>query len=86
MVPGKASQQVVETSGQGVLEHIDVIFPIVHGTLGEDGCLQGLLRMADLPFVGSDVLGSAVCMDKDISSACCVTRYCGHAVHHPHAS
>lgn len=67
VVPGKANQQVVETSGQGLLEHIDVIFPIVHGTLGEDGCLQGLLRMADLPFVGSDVLGSAVCMDKDIS-------------------
>ncbi len=44
-----------------------MIFPIVHGTLGEDGCLQGLLRMADLPFVGSDVLGSAVCMDKDVS-------------------
>ncbi|MDP2146063.1 MAG: D-alanine--D-alanine ligase, partial [Pseudomonas sp.] len=67
VVPGKASQQLVETSGQGLLEHVDVIFPIVHGTLGEDGCLQGLLRMADLPFVGSDVLGSAVCMDKDIS-------------------
>src|SRR5471032_1555182 len=67
VVPGKTSQQVVETSGQSLLEHIDVIFPIVHGTLGEDGCLQGLLRMADLPFVGSDVLGSAVCMDKDIS-------------------
>lgn len=67
VVPGKANQQVVETSGQGLLEHIDVIFPIVHGTLGEDGCLQGLLRMADLPFVGSDVLGSAVCMDKDVS-------------------
>ena len=67
VVPGKANQQVVETSGQGLLEHIDVIFPIVHGTLGEDGCLQGLLRIADLPFVGSDVLGSAVCMDKDIS-------------------
>ncbi|MBH3424300.1 MULTISPECIES: D-alanine--D-alanine ligase [Pseudomonas] len=67
VVPGKASQQLVETSGQGLLEHVDVIFPIVHGTLGEDGCLQGLLRMADLPFVGADVLGSAVCMDKDIS-------------------
>jgi len=67
VVPGKASQQVVETAGSGLLAHIDVIFPIVHGTLGEDGCLQGLLRMADLPFVGSDVLGSAVCMDKDIS-------------------
>ena len=67
VVPGKASQQLVETASQATLEHVDVIFPIVHGTLGEDGCLQGLLRMADLPFVGSDVLGSAVCMDKDIS-------------------
>ncbi|MGH8409365.1 MAG: D-alanine--D-alanine ligase, partial [Pseudomonas sp.] len=67
VVPGKASQQLVETASQASLEHVDVIFPIVHGTLGEDGCLQGLLRMADLPFVGSDVLGSAVCMDKDIS-------------------
>ncbi|MFW0757280.1 D-alanine--D-alanine ligase [Pseudomonas sp. H11T01] len=67
VVPGKSSQQLVETSSQELLGHVDVIFPIVHGTLGEDGCLQGLLRMADLPFVGSDVLGSAVCMDKDIS-------------------
>ncbi|WDG82198.1 D-alanine--D-alanine ligase [Pseudomonas chlororaphis] len=67
VVPGKTSQQLVETSSQELLGHVDVIFPIVHGTLGEDGCLQGLLRMADLPFVGSDVLGSAVCMDKDIS-------------------
>ncbi len=67
VVPGKASGQLVETSSQELLGHVDVIFPIVHGTLGEDGCLQGLLRMADLPFVGSDVLGSAVCMDKDIS-------------------
>lgn len=67
VVPGKASGQLVETCGRELLGHVDVIFPIVHGTLGEDGCLQGLLRMADLPFVGSDVLGSAVCMDKDIS-------------------
>ncbi|MDR9754179.1 D-alanine--D-alanine ligase [Pseudomonas sp. SZMC_28357] len=67
VVPGKSSGQLVETSSQELLGHVDVIFPIVHGTLGEDGCLQGLLRMADLPFVGSDVLGSAVCMDKDIS-------------------
>jgi len=67
VVPGKASQQLVETASQELLGHVDVIFPIVNGTLGEDGCLQGLLRMADLPFVGSDVLGSAVCMDKDVS-------------------
>ncbi len=67
IVPGKASQQLLETRSETLLGHVDVIFPIVHGSLGEDGCLQGLLRMADLPFVGSDVLGSAVCMDKDIS-------------------
>ncbi|WP_416424439.1 D-alanine--D-alanine ligase [Pseudomonas sp. App30] len=66
LVPGKAQHQLVET-GASALAHIDVIFPVVHGTQGEDGCLQGLLRMADLPFVGSDVLGSAVCMDKDVS-------------------
>jgi len=43
------------------------VFPIVHGTLGEDGSLQGLLRMANLPFDGSGVLGSAVSMDKDVT-------------------
>lgn len=46
---------------------IDVVFPIVHGTLGEDGCLQGFLEMADLPYVGASVLASAIGMDKDIS-------------------
>ncbi len=46
---------------------IDVIFPVLHGTRGEDGTLQGLLEMANIPYVGPGVLGSAVCMDKDIS-------------------
>ena len=45
----------------------DVIFPLVHGIYGEDGTLQGLLEMADLPYVGSGVLGSSVGMDKDVS-------------------
>jgi D-alanine-D-alanine ligase len=45
---------------------IDVFFPIVHGTYGEDGSLQGFLRMLDVPFVGAGVLGSAVGMDKDV--------------------
>ncbi|MFR0689642.1 D-alanine--D-alanine ligase [Enterobacterales bacterium AE_CKDN230030158-1A_HGKHYDSX7] len=67
VVPGKAEQQLVETGSRQLLDAVDVIFPIVHGTQGEDGCLQGLLRMADIPFVGSDVLGSAICMDKDVS-------------------
>jgi len=46
------------------LEPIDVAFPLIHGSHGEDGTLQGLLEMADLPFVGSDVLASALAMDK----------------------
>ncbi|MEM8932611.1 MAG: D-alanine--D-alanine ligase family protein [Acidobacteriota bacterium] len=43
---------------------IDVVFPIVHGTWGEDGTLQGLCEMLDLPYVGTGVASSAVCMDK----------------------
>ncbi len=45
---------------------IDVAFPILHGPFGEDGTVQGLLKLADIPFVGAGVLGSAVCMDKDV--------------------
>ncbi len=48
------------------IQSVDVIFPILHGTFGEDGTVQGLLKLANIPFVGSSVLGSAVCMDKDI--------------------
>lgn len=44
--------------------HIDVAFPSMHGTYGEDGSLMGLLRMAGVPFVGCDIFGSAVAMDK----------------------
>ena len=43
---------------------VDAAFPIVHGTWGEDGTLQGLLEMADIPYVGTGVASSAVCMDK----------------------
>ena len=50
---------------------IDVIFPLVHGTYGEDGTLQGLLELADVPYVGSGVLGSAVCMDKVVAKQLC---------------
>jgi D-alanine-D-alanine ligase len=45
---------------------LDVVFPILHGPFGEDGTVQGLLKLADIPFVGSGVLGSAVGMDKDV--------------------
>jgi D-alanine-D-alanine ligase len=45
---------------------VDVVFPVLHGTYGEDGTVQGLLELADLPYVGSGVIGSAVGMDKDM--------------------
>lgn len=67
LVPGETQQQIIARQSGDALAQIDVIFPIVHGSLGEDGSLQGLLRMAGLPFVGSGVLGSAVSMDKDIT-------------------
>ncbi len=46
---------------------VDVIFPVLHGTYGEDGTIQGLLEMAGVPYVGSGVLGSAAGMDKDVA-------------------
>ena len=45
---------------------VDVVFPILHGPFGEDGTIQGLLKLANVPFVGAGVLGSAVGMDKDV--------------------
>lgn len=48
------------------LGSVDVIFPVLHGTFGEDGTIQGLFKLLDIPFVGAGVLGSAVGMDKDV--------------------
>lgn len=67
LLPGAQQQQLRLNQPEQALAQIDVVFPIVHGTLGEDGSLQGLLRMANLPFVGSGVLGSALAMDKDLA-------------------
>lgn len=52
-----------------LLSQIDVVFPLLHGTFGEDGTLQGLLEMADLAYVGAGVLGSALAMDKGVFHA-----------------
>jgi D-alanine-D-alanine ligase len=46
---------------------IDVVFPVMHGTLCEDGAIQGLLELADVAYVGAGVLGSAIAMDKDVA-------------------
>ena len=53
---------------------IDVVFPVLHGTFGEDGTVQGLFELADLPYVGANVLASAVSMDKDVMKRVCRDR------------
>jgi D-alanine-D-alanine ligase len=50
---------------------IDVVFPVLHGTFGEDGTVQGLLELADLPYVGAGVLASSVSMDKEVQKKLC---------------
>ncbi|MDY0406986.1 D-alanine--D-alanine ligase [Virgibacillus sp. 179-BFC.A HS] len=67
IIPGSENNQMIHASNGTGLDKLDVVFPIVHGTLGEDGSLQGMLRLANIPFVGPSVLSSAICMDKDIA-------------------
>src|SRR3984957_817490 len=68
---------------------IDVVFPVLHGTFGEDGTVQGLLELADLPYVGAGVLASAVSMDKEVQKRLCaasglpVVEYFVIRRHHP---
>jgi D-alanine-D-alanine ligase len=54
------------TRGGKPVAPVDVVFPVLHGTFGEDGTIQGLLKLSGIPFVGADVLGTAVGMDKDV--------------------
>ncbi len=58
----------------GAHPDIDVVFPVLHGTFGEDGTVQGLLELADLPYVGAGVLASAVSMDKEMMKRVCTER------------
>src|SRR6476660_6240790 len=63
--PTDAALIPLDRSGGG--QRVDVVFPVMHGTFGEDGTIQGLLDLAGLPFVGAGVLGSAIGMDKDVA-------------------
>ncbi|MEV0697749.1 D-alanine--D-alanine ligase family protein [Saccharopolyspora sp. NPDC050389] len=68
-LPGDPTRRelVLLEPGRGgeVLSSVDVVFPVLHGAFGEDGTIQGLLEMADVPYVGAGVLSSAVSMDKE---------------------
>jgi D-alanine-D-alanine ligase len=66
-VPAETGLARVATAGglpAGIAARLDVVFPVLHGPYGEDGTVQGLLELADLPYVGAGVLASAVGMDK----------------------
>jgi D-alanine-D-alanine ligase len=77
---GSGSRGELEQDGRSVVEtmpvptsrvpatlaEVDVVFPVLHGPFGEDGTVQGLLELADVPYVGAGVAASALCMDKDL--------------------
>jgi len=63
--PTESALMPIDGSARG--QKLDVVFPVIHGTFGEDGTMQGLLELAGLPFVGAGVLGSAIGMDKDVA-------------------
>jgi len=68
LLPYPAQQNLISVSDPGTAssgKHFDVILPILHGTNGEDGTIQGLLELANVPYIGAGVLGSALGMDKD---------------------
>ena len=63
--PGASGEASLTVGDKGALG-VDVVFPVLHGPMGEDGAIQGLLELAGVPYVGAGVLGSAVGMDKDV--------------------
>ncbi|MCP4334224.1 MAG: D-alanine--D-alanine ligase [Gammaproteobacteria bacterium] len=67
LVPSDQAGVLVNLQSSSPLPAIDVIFPVLHGPYGEDGSVQGLAKLANVPCVGSDILGSAIAMDKDVS-------------------
>ena len=66
LVAQPGASPLVRLEPHAINHPVDVIFPLVHGPYGEDGTIQGLLKLANVPFVGAGVLGSAVAMDKDV--------------------
>ncbi len=69
LAPGQGGRlfALEDDAGPDMPRAVDVVFPVLHGPFGEDGTVQGLLEVADVPYVGAGVLGSAVAMDKDVA-------------------
>lgn len=66
LISQKESTDIINIETGNEIGKIDVAFPVFHGANGEDGTMQGLLKLANVPFVGAGVLGSAIGMDKDV--------------------
>lgn len=66
LIPNGISSNLIKLEDHTALGKVDVIFPVLHGPYGEDGTIQGLARLANLPCVGAGILGSSVGMDKDV--------------------
>jgi D-alanine-D-alanine ligase len=64
---GEKNRQLIDVASGRPIEPIDVVFPVLHGPFGEDGTVQGLLKLVNIPFVGCDVLASGIGMDKELS-------------------
>ncbi len=67
VIPDSKNKQLTSIGGNNIRKHLDVVFPILHGPFGEDGTVQGLLKIAGIPFVGPSILSSAVGMDKEVA-------------------
>jgi len=63
-----AGLTIFPAAGGSTTLKVDVFFPVLHGRYGEDGAIQGLFALSGIPFVGSDLLSSAVCMDKEVAN------------------
>ncbi len=67
LLKSQKCSQVFSLKQKKNLIGIDIFFPLIHGTYGEDGCLQGFFELLDVPYVGAGVIGSAIAMDKEIT-------------------
>lgn len=67
LLTGNQTNKFYRIKENSFLPEVDVVFPLLHGPNGEDGTMQGLLEQLQIPYVGCNVIGSAVCMDKDIA-------------------
>ena len=67
LLKSEKCSQVFSLKEKKNLIGIDIFFPLIHGTYGEDGCLQGFFELLDIPYVGAGVVGSAIAMDKEIA-------------------